>query len=89
MVSESKEVQIVASLEGERVVVSGGICRIDEYHFKLDRWEPMDCSLWPMAKSAAERWLAGWNRIDRFAALCLLAEPAPHGIARVPPNALT
>ncbi len=66
---------VVAPLEGMRVVISDGVCRLDEYNFVDDQWKAKDCSLWPMPRTAAARWLEGWNSDDRYAAFSMLVAP--------------
>ena len=67
--------QVVASLEGMRVVVSDGWCDLYEYNFVTDCWVPKARSQWPMERTEAEGWLEGWNAVDRFTAMNRLVAP--------------
>ena len=69
--------EVVASLEGARVVISGGICRLDEYDYAANAWNPKESHPWPLPRERATRWLQGWNRVDKFKALNMLVEPQP------------
>ena len=66
---------ITASLEGMRVVVDGKRCELHEYDFQDNRWLPREEAPWPLPRSLADRWLTGWNGVDRFAAVSVLTEP--------------
>ncbi len=70
MVSAAKEV--VASLEGIKVVVRRQTCELHEYNFEENSWHEVDRSAHPMEPSQAEIWLEKWNDVDRHAALTLL-----------------
>ena len=61
--------QVVASLEGMRVVVIDGWCELHEYNFVTGCWMPKSRTQWPMEREEANRWLNGWNEVDRFSAL--------------------
>ena len=63
--------QVVASLEGMRLIVSDGWCELDEYDFTADFWAAKARSRWPMERTEAE----GWNAVDRFAAMNRLVAP--------------
>jgi hypothetical protein len=67
--------QVVASLEGMRVVVNDGACELHEYNFVTDCWVPKARSQWPMEREEADTWLDGWNAVDRFAAMNQLVAP--------------
>ena len=67
---------ITASLEGMRVLVDGKQCELQEYDFVGDRWLHKDASPWPLGRERAKEWLAGWNKVDRLAALSALVESA-------------
>ena len=57
--------QVVASLEGMRVVVDDGWCELHESNSVTDCWVPKARSQWPMECGAADNWLDGWNAVDR------------------------
>jgi hypothetical protein len=65
---------VVASLEEQRVRVEAGACSLDFYDFGNDRWEVRYSAPWPLERETAAAWLAGWNFVDRFAALNLLVK---------------
>ena len=67
--------QVVASLEGMRVVVNEGWCELHEYDSGSDCWVPKARREWPMARDEAERWVEGWNALDRFTAINRLVAP--------------
>ena len=69
--------QVVASLEGMRVVVNDGWCDLQEYNFVTDCWVPKARAWWPMVREEAETWLDGWNAYDRFTAINQLVAPVP------------
>ena len=69
--------QVEASLEGMRIVIDEGICRLDEYDYHGNFWQPKDVGVWPLSRMQAECWLQGWNRVDGFKALNLLVRPLP------------
>ena len=69
--------QVEASLEGMRIVIDEGICRLDEYDYNGNFWQPKAVELWPLSRIQAEEWLEGWNGVDRFKALHLLVRPLP------------
>ena len=78
--------QVVASLdwpvvlclfEGMRVVVNDGWCELHEYNFMTERWVPKARREWPMARDEAQRWVEGWNALDRFTAINRLVAPVP------------
>jgi hypothetical protein len=48
--------QVVASLEGMRVVVDDGWCELQEYNFVMDCWVPEADGRW-----SAERRTGGWT----------------------------
>jgi len=78
---------ITASLEGQRVLVDEKQCELQEYDFVANRWFSKDASPWPLMRSLADDWLAGWNDVDRFAAMSALVRspeyPAPLGAPRL------
>lgn len=63
---------ITASLEGARVLTDGQKCELQEYNFKSDKWQSKEKSAWPLSRPIAERWLHGWNAIDKLAATSVL-----------------
>jgi hypothetical protein len=65
--------EVVASLEGMRVVVENGQCRLDLYNFVHNRWEEAQVAQWPLSTSVAAVWLAGWNAFSRSEAMRILA----------------
>ena len=70
--------EVIASLEGQRIRVEAGVCSLDYYDFGDDHWELRDSAPWPLDRVTAAAWLAGWNRVDRFAAFNLLVQPQPY-----------
>ena len=69
--------EIVASLEGARVVIADGICELGEYDFERNCWNTVQQQPWPLSREEAARWLDGWNKVDGFEALNLLVRPEP------------
>jgi len=69
--------QVIASLEGMRIVVDDGWCELHEYDFSQDHWVPKDRHKWPLALDEAKEWVKGWNALDRFAAVNRLVAPVP------------
>ena len=67
---------ITASLEGMRVLVDENRCELQEYDFGANRWLSKDDAPWPLPRGRADEWLAGWNDVDRFAAVNALTRPA-------------
>jgi hypothetical protein len=67
--------EIVASLEGMRVVVVDNRCELHEYNFETDSWSEVDNGAFPMSRSHAERWVHDWNPVDRRAAVWALVGP--------------
>jgi len=67
--------QVIAPLEGMRVVVREGWCELHEYNFVTDCWVPQARSQWPMKREEADSWLDGWNAVDRFSAMNQLVAP--------------
>jgi hypothetical protein len=65
---------VTASLKGMRVVVDGKRCELREYDFQDNRWLPKDEAAWPLPRPLADKWLAGWNHMDRFAVVSVLTE---------------
>jgi hypothetical protein len=70
--------QVVASLEGMRVVVNDGWCELHEYDFSTNCWVPKARHEWPMERRKAEKWVEGWNAVDRLTAINRLVAPAPY-----------
>ena len=68
----SKHHEVIASLEGMKVVVDEKQCVLQEFDFDVNFWRPVETSARPMSRSEAEKWLAGWNSVDRWTALNLL-----------------
>jgi len=69
--------EIIASLEGARIVISDGTCQLDEYNFEVNCWNLKEQHAWPLSREQATQWLHGWNRVDGFKALNLLVRPEP------------
>lgn len=69
--------EVVASLEGMRVVVNDEWCDLHEYDFINDCWVSKARCPWPMERGEAESWLNGWNAHDRFTAMNQLVAPLP------------
>jgi hypothetical protein len=61
-----------ATLEGQRVRVEAGACYFEDYNFRYDNWELRESAPWPLGRETAATWVAGWNRVDRFAAFKIL-----------------
>lgn len=61
--------EVVASLEGMKVAITGGHCELYEYNFEDNNWQEVDSKPWPLPPEQAEAWLKGWNSVDRFTAL--------------------
>jgi hypothetical protein len=85
--SEMPEPKIItASLEGMRVLVDEKQCELQEYNFATNQWISKDASPWPLPRGRADQWLAGWNGVDRFAAISALTKapeyPAPQRAGR-------
>jgi hypothetical protein len=66
--------EVVASLEGMKIVLKSQRCELHEYNFEENCWHELDRSARPMRASEAEMWVAGWNDLDRQAALRLLSD---------------
>lgn len=71
------QTEVVASLEGMRVVITSAICELCEYNFAENGWATLEARRWPLQQEIAERWLNGWNAVDRFKALNLLTASVP------------
>jgi hypothetical protein len=67
-------IEVVALLEGMRIVVGGGWCQLDMYDFERNAWTPVTRSRWPLSTQEAEEWLTGWNEVDHFTAINLLRD---------------
>ena len=67
-------IEVVASLEGMRIVVGGGWCQLDMYDFERNAWTPVTRSRWPLSPQEAEEWLTGWNEVDHVTAINLLRD---------------
>lgn len=70
--------EVFATVEGQRVRVEADTCYFEDYNFRYDRWELKENAPWPLDRVTAAAWLAGWNRVDRFAAFNILVEPQPY-----------
>jgi hypothetical protein len=68
----NKVMEVVASLEGMKIVAASDRCALHEYNFEENAWQEVSRSSRPMTLEKAEGWLMGWNAVDRFAALTLL-----------------
>lgn len=64
--------EIVASLEGMKIVALSDCCELHEYNFVENAWRKVANSARPMERETAESWLSGWNAVDRVEALTLL-----------------
>jgi hypothetical protein len=69
---DSAKDEIIASLEGMKIVATSASCELHEYNFAENAWHQLETSARPMEQERAEGWLSGWNPVDRFAALTLL-----------------
>jgi hypothetical protein len=67
--------QIVASLEGMKVVVRENHCELHEYNFETNSWSEIERLPWPIARAEADRWLTNWNSVDQLAARSILSGP--------------
>jgi hypothetical protein len=65
---------ITASLEGMRVLTDEKLCELQEYNFASNQWFSKNTAPWPLTSSLAGAWLAGWNDVDRFAAVSALTK---------------
>lgn len=70
-------IEIVASLEGARVVIEGWRCELDEYDFSGNFWQNLETAELPLSTVDADRWLRGWNPVDRLKARALLIRRPP------------
>lgn len=73
--AERKE--IIASLEGARIVVEDQTCFRDEYDFVANQWFNEEVADWPLIRIAALKWVHGWNQLDAFVAIQALVAPGP------------
>lgn len=64
--------EVVASLEGMKIVAYSDRCELHEYDFEENTWREVSNSARPMTRENAESWLSGWNAPDHRAALALL-----------------
>ena len=71
----SKQTIITASLEGMRVLIDEKRCQLQEFDFVANRWLPKETSPRPLMRPLAEKWLTGWNHLDRFTAMSALTRP--------------
>jgi hypothetical protein len=69
---ESTTQQVVASLEGMKIVVANRKCELHEYNFEVDLWTEIESMAHPMLRSDADRWVRGWNTVDRISAVSAL-----------------
>ncbi len=67
--------QVVASLEGMRVTVTGPIGELEAYNFVKNVWVHLETANLPIPLSRVDRWLTGWNGVDRLTAVSLLLGP--------------
>ncbi len=68
-------IQVTASLEGMKVIVTPIECELYEYNFEENSWRKLETAHWPLSSHHAERWLRGWNHVDQFAAFNYLVSP--------------
>jgi hypothetical protein len=68
--------EVLASLEGMKIVALENQCELHEFNFEQNCWQPLETHVRPMPERAAEEWLRGWNHVDRFEALMLLTHAA-------------
>ncbi len=73
--------QVVASLEGMKVVVRDSHCELHEYNFEANCWSEIERLPWPIARAQADRWLATWNLVDQFAARSILTGPGEPSVS--------
>jgi hypothetical protein len=64
--------EVIASLEGMKIVVDSKQCTLQEFDFDLNCWRTLETTTRPMSRTCAESWLDGWNSVDRWTALNLL-----------------
>lgn len=78
--SAVEQKEVVASLEGMRVTVDGKYGQLHEYDFEKNKWDGLESARLPLCEPEINRWLGGWNRVDRFTAFILLSQqPGPMG----------
>jgi hypothetical protein len=76
---------VTASLEDMRIVVDEAKCALEKYEFAADKWLSRYEGSWPLSRPPAERWLAGWDSIDRFAVRYTLTPPQGDVGSKRPP----
>jgi len=54
------------------VLVDEKQCELQEYNFTSNEWFSKDSAPWPLPRGRTDEWLAGWNDVDRFAAVSAL-----------------
>jgi hypothetical protein len=74
---KTQPVEVIAPLEGMKIMVTSGTCTLHEYDFVANVWGDVDSMPWPLTRTQAEIWLEGWNRVDHFTALNQLIAPLP------------
>lgn len=73
----TKPIEVIASLESRKIMVTSGTCTLHEYDHVANEWRELDSMSWPLTRTQAENWLEGWNRVDHFSALNNLTAPLP------------
>ncbi len=71
----SRPVEVVASLEGMKIIARADSCELYLYNFAENAWHQIEDSPRPLTAEKAKRWLNGWNRVDFHAAHRCLVEP--------------
>jgi hypothetical protein len=69
---DPQQTEVIASLEGMKVVVRSGRCELHEYNFEVNTWSLVESSSYPLSTADSARWLTGWNKIDGQEARYLL-----------------
>jgi hypothetical protein len=72
---KTQPVEVIASLEGMKIMVTSSVCTLHEYDFVANMWLDVDSISWPLTRTQAESWLEGWNQVDHFTALNQLIAP--------------
>jgi len=69
---DPQQTEVIASLEGMKVVVRSGRCELHEYNFEVNAWSLVESSSYPLSTADSAKWLKGWNKIDGQEARYLL-----------------
>ena len=44
--------EVIASLEGARIVISDGTCQLDDYNFEVNSWNLKEQHTWPLSRTS-------------------------------------